>query len=205
MPKTWWRQISVDLASDFTDAGHGVRIRDLSTLIWVRIVAMRGRGIWRGWLGSGWRRGLGVGALGWVWSFRYRANCRLPRQSLQGLDQRSDHPSQRRHHLKGTADTFVRAGSPSGSACRMRISLRRADLAASRIDLNGYVRAAGCGHRCATAFDRLGQSAGCQRRNVAPWSSTHSVDSPNGLRPGSSARPPAARTRSTAAAMSSTR
>ena len=51
----------------------------------------------------------------------------------------------------------------------------------------------------------LGQSAGCQRRNVAPWSSTHSASSPYGLSSGSSARPPAARTRSTAAAMSSTR
>jgi hypothetical protein len=48
-------------------------------------------------------------------------------------------------------------------------------------------------------------SAGCQRRNVAPWSSTHSAMNPYGLRSGSSARPPAARTRSTAAAMSSTR
>jgi hypothetical protein len=52
---------------------------------------------------------------------------------------------------------------------------------------------------------RSGQSAGCQRRNVAPWSSTHSASSPYGLRSGSSAWPPAARTRSTAAAMSSTR
>jgi hypothetical protein len=52
---------------------------------------------------------------------------------------------------------------------------------------------------------RLGQSAGCQRRNVAPWSSAHSASSPYGLSSGSSARPPAARTRSTAAAMSSTR
>ena len=56
-------------------------------------------------------------------------------------------------------------------------------------------------------LDEIGsiQSAGCQRRNVAPWSSTHSASSPYGLRSGSSARPPAARTRSTAAAMSSTR
>ena len=38
-----------------------------------------------------------------------------------------------------------------------------------------------------------------------PWSSVHSAESPNRLREGSSARPPAARTRSTAAVMSSTR
>jgi hypothetical protein len=60
-------------------------------------------------------------------------------------------------------------------------------------------------NRFAAAFSRFGQSTGCQRWNVAPWSSTHSASSPYGLRSGSSARPPAARTRSTAAAMSSTR
>ena len=52
---------------------------------------------------------------------------------------------------------------------------------------------------------RFCQSAGCQRRNAVPWSSTHSASSPYALRSGSSAWPPAARTRSTAAAMSSTR
>ena len=53
--------------------------------------------------------------------------------------------------------------------------------------------------------ERCGQSTGCQRWNVAPWSSTQPASSPNGLCSGSSAWPPAARTRSTAAAMSSTR
>src|SRR5258708_9002815 len=55
----------------------------------------------------------------------------------------------------------------------------------------------------AAAFYPFGRSTGCQRRNVAPWSSRHSASSPYGLRWGSSAWPPAARTRSTAAAMSS--
>jgi len=59
--------------------------------------------------------------------------------------------------------------------------------------------------RFVAALLRFGQSAGCQRRNLVPWSSAHSASSPYGLRSGSSARPPAARTRSTAAAMSSTR
>jgi glutaminase len=62
--------------------------------------------------------------------------------------------------------------------------------------------------RTVTAIDdgyRCGQSTGCQRRNVAPWSSAHSASSPNGRRTGASAWPPAARTRSTAAARSSTR
>jgi hypothetical protein len=66
-------------------------------------------------------------------------------------------------------------------------------------------RLAGLRDRFAAAVERFGQPAGCQRRNAAPWSSTHSASSPYGLRPGSPARPPAARTRSTAAAMSSTR
>jgi hypothetical protein len=56
-------------------------------------------------------------------------------------------------------------------------------------------------------LDEIGsiQSAGCQRRNVVPWSSTQAASSPYGWRAGSFAWPPAARTRSTAAVMSSTR
>src|SRR5260370_2300767 len=51
----------------------------------------------------------------------------------------------------------------------------------------------------AAAFYPFGRSTGCQRRNVAPWSSRHSASSPYGLPSGSSAWPPAARTRSPAA------
>jgi len=69
----------------------------------------------------------------------------------------------------------------------------------------GLVPRPGLHGRFAAAFWRFGQPAGCQRRNAVPWSSTHSASSPYGLRSGSSAWPPAARTRSTAAAMSSTR
>ena len=75
----------------------------------------------------------------------------------------------------------------------------------SSIETQSPMSRSGLRVRFAAALLRFGQSAGCQRRNVAPWSSTHSAISPYGMRLGSSARPPAARTRSTAAAMSSTR
>ena len=50
-----------------------------------------------------------------------------------------------------------------------------------------------------------GQSVGCQSWNGVPWSSRHSASRPYGLGCGSSASPPAARTRSMPAAMSATR